>query len=308
MQNGRIAIVTGANIGLGFETALALAGKGCQVVLACRNAAKAEEARDAIVARHPDAVVECLPLDLGSLKSVRAFAKAYTRRHQKLDLLINNAGIMMPPFSLSEDGFESQLAANYLGHFALTGLLLPLIVSTPNARVVSLSSLAHKWSGIRFDDINFKSAYSEREAYGQSKLACLMFAYELQRRLAMAGYETLSVAAHPGVSRTNLFQHLPKAARLFAPLMGLVFQSAKGGALPTLYAALGDDIEGGDYCGPRSLGEMRGSPVKVGSNRRSRDQAVAARLWSLSEEMTGVRFLSETPTRPASRTRAGIAN
>jgi len=205
---------------------------------------------------------------------------------------------MMPPFSLSEDGFESQLAANYLGHFALTGLLLPLIVNTPNARVVSLSSLAHKWTGIHFDDINFKGGYREREAYGQSKLACLMFAYELQRRLGKAGQSTLSVAAHPGVSSTNLFQHLPKAAQWFTPLMALAFQSAKGGALPTLYAALGNDIEGGDYCGPRSMGEMRGAPVKVGSNRRSRNQADAARLWSVSEEMTGVRFLSQPPTCP----------
>jgi NAD(P)-dependent dehydrogenase (short-subunit alcohol dehydrogenase family) len=298
MQNGRVAIVTGANIGLGFETALALAGKGCTVVLACRSAVKADAAKARIVAQLRGAKVECMALDLGSLKSVRAFAAAYAKRHQKLDLLINNAGIMMPPFFLSEDGFESQLAANYLGHFALTGLLLPLIVKTPNARVVSLSSLAHKWTGIHFDDINFKGGYSEREAYGQSKLACLMFAYELQRRLSRAGYTALSVAAHPGVSYTNLFQHLPKAAQLFAPLAALAFQSAKGGALPILYAALGDDVEGGDYCGPRSMGEMRGSPVKVGSNRRSRDEAVAMRLWAVSEEMTGVRFLGPPPSHP----------
>lgn len=293
MQTGRIAVVTGANIGLGFETALALAGKGCSVVLACRNVAKAEAAKVSIVARHRDAVVECMQLDLGSLKSVRTFAAAFAAHHKKLDLLINNAGIMIPPFSLSEDGFESQLAANYLGHFALTGLLLPLIAKTPEARVVSLSSLAHKWSGIRFDDLNFKGGYSAREAYGQSKLACLMFAYELQRRLRKAGYTTLSVAAHPGVSSTNLFQHLPKMALLFAPLMALLFQSAEGGALPTLYAALGADVNGGDYCGPQSIGEMRGAPVKVGSSRRSRDEAVAARLWSVSEQMTGVRFLSK---------------
>lgn len=291
-QAGRIAIVTGANVGLGFETALALAGKGCKVVLACRNIDKAEVAKASILAQHQTAVIECMPLDLSSLKSVRTFANTYAKRHKKLDLLINNAGIMMPPFSLSEDGFESQLAANYLGHFALTGLLLPLIVNSPNSRVVSLSSIAHKWSGIHFDDINFKTGYSEREAYGQSKLACLMFAYELQRRLSKAGKSILSVAAHPGISHTNLFQHLPMAARLFAPLAGLVLQSAKGGAQPTLYAALGDDIHGGDYCGPRGLREMRGAPVKVRSNRCSRDEAAAAKLWALSEEMTGVRFLS----------------
>lgn len=290
-QTGRIAVVTGANIGLGYETALALAGKGCAVVLACRNTAKAQAAQAAILATHPRARVTCMALDLASLKSVRAFAAAYTKRHATLDLLINNAGIMMPPHALSEDGFESQLAANFLGHFALTGLLLPVINQTPNARIVSLSSLAHRWSGIRFDDLHGIRRYDKRLAYGQSKLACLMFAYELQRRLDRAGHPTLSVAAHPGVSATNLFQHLPAVVRVFTPLTELVFQSARGGALPTLYAALGDDIHGGDYCGPQSMGEMRGAPGKVGSSRRSRDEAVAARLWSVAEELTGVRYL-----------------
>ena len=289
-QTGRLAIVTGANIGLGFETALALAGKNCTVVLACRNMPKAEAAKAQIVEKHPKATLECMPLDLGSLQSVRAFAAAYAKRHATLDLLINNAGIMMPPYALSEDGFESQLAANYLGHFALTGLLLPLLTQTPNARVVSLSSLLHKWGNIRLDDPHFKKGYDKRQAYGQSKLACLMFGYELQRRLAQAGHSTLSVAAHPGVSATNLFQHMPKIVQVFAPLTSLLLQSAQGGAQPSLYAALGEDIRGGDYCGPGALGEMRGAPAKVGSNRASRDTVVAAKLWALSEEMTGVRF------------------
>ena len=292
MQTGRIAIVTGANSGLGYETALGLAAKGCTVVLACRNVAKADAAKDRILAKHPKALVECMALDVGSLTSVRKFAAAYGQRYTTLDLLINNAGIMMPPFALSEDGFESQLAVNYLGHFALTGQLLPLITRTPNSRVVSLSSLAHKWGGtIRFDDLQFKRGYDKRLAYAQSKLACLMFAYELQRRLTRAGHTTLSVAAHPGVSSTNLFQHLPKIVHVFAPLMALVFQSAQSGAQPTLYAALGDDIQGGDYCGPQSMGETRGDPVKVGSSRGSRDEAVAGKLWAVSEELTGVRFL-----------------
>ena len=290
-QKGRIAIVTGANVGLGYETALALAGKSCSVVLACRNIDKAEAAKAGILAKYPKATVECMALDLASLKSVRKFAAAYKRRHAQLDLLINNAGIMMPPYSVSEDGFESQLAANYLGHFALTGLLLRWITKTPHSRIVSLSSLAHQWSGIRFDDLQFERRYDKRLAYGQSKLACLMFAYELQRRLTRAGHTTLSVAAHPGVSSTNLFQHMPKIVNMFAPLTALVLQSAQGGAQPTLYAALGDDIQGGDYCGPQSLGEMRGDPVKVDSSRRSRDEAVAAKLWAVSEELTGVRFL-----------------
>jgi NAD(P)-dependent dehydrogenase (short-subunit alcohol dehydrogenase family) len=290
-QKGRLAIVTGANIGLGYETALGLAAKGCSVVLACRNIDKAEAAKASILAQRSKSTVDCMALDLASLASVRKFAVVYKRRHARLDLLINNAGIMMPPFALSEDGFESQLAANYLGHFALTGLLLPLMIKTPRSRIVSLSSLAHRWGDIRFEDLHFERRYDKRLAYGQSKLACLMFAYELQRRLRRAGHTTLSVAAHPGVSSTNLFQHLPKIVGLFAPLTPLVFQSAKGGAQPTLYAALGDDIQGGDYCGPRSLGEMRGDPIKVSSSRRSRDEAVAARLWTVSEELTGVRFL-----------------
>ena len=288
-QKGRIAIVTGANIGLGYDTALALAGKGCRVVLACRNTDKAKAAREQILARYATAHVECQTLDLSSLKSVHSFATVFAKSHKKLDLLINNAGIMMPPYSLSEDGFESQLAANYLGHFALTGLLLPLLGKTPGSRVISLSSLAHNWGHIRFDDPNFKNGYSKRGAYGQSKLACLMFAYELDRRLRKAGLKTLSVAAHPGVAATNLAQHFPRLLTVFFPLLG---QSAADGALPTLYAALGDDVNGGDYCGPRSMRQMRGAPVKVGSNRFSKDLAAAKRLWNLSEELTGVSFLS----------------
>ena len=286
-QNGRTAIVTGANIGLGYDTALALAGIGCQVVLACRNMDKASAARQQILSRYPKAHVECQALNLSSLKSVRSFATAFAKNHKKLDLLINNAGIMMPPYSLSEDGFESQLAANYLGHFALTGLLLPLLGKTSGSRVISLSSLAHNWGAIRFDDLNFKHGYSKRAGYGQSKLACLMFAYELDRRLRKAGLKTLSVAAHPGVAATNLAHHFPRVLTVLFPLVG---QSAANGALPTLYAALGDDINGGDYCGPRSMRQMRGSPVKVNSNRASKDLAAATRLWKLSEELSGVSF------------------
>lgn len=288
---GRSAIVTGANIGLGYETAVALAGLGCHVVLACRNMTKADEARSRILQVHPGASVECMELDLSRLDSVRQFARNYTERHSGLDLLINNAGIMMPPYELTPDGFESQLGANYLGHFALTGLLLPLLTATPGARVVSLSSLAHRWSPIQFDDLQFSKGYSARKAYGQSKLACLMFAYELQRRLQAAGHSTLSVAAHPGASATNLFQHFPAIARVFAPVTGLIFNTAAMGALPTLYAALGTDIQGGDYCGPASLNQLRGDPVKVGSNRASRDVSAAKRLWEVSEHLTQVRYL-----------------
>lgn len=290
-QNGRLAVVTGANIGLGYETALALGGVGCTVVLACRNSSRAEVARAQILERYADAQVHCMALDLSSLRAVRAFAAAFQKKFKRLDLLINNAGIMMPPYSLTEDGFESQLGANYLGHFALTGLLLERLNATPGARVVALSSLAHKWSGVQFDDPQFTKGYNARLAYGQSKFACLVFAYELQRRLAASGAATLSVAAHPGVSATNLFQHMPGIVGSLSPLLGLAFNSARGGAQPTLYAALGRDIQGGDYCGPGGLGEMRGAPVKVGSNRRSRDPQIGQRLWQLSQELTGIRYL-----------------
>ena len=286
-QAGRLALITGANIGLGFETALALAGKGCSVVLACRNLDKARAARARIVARHTGAEVECMLLDLSSLKSIDSFAGAFAKRYRALDLLINNAGIMMPPYALSEDGFESQLAANYLGHFALTGRILPLVVDRPGSRIVSLSSLAHSWGEIRFDDLQFEKGYNKHAAYGQSKLACLMFAYELNRRLQAAGKKALSVAAHPGVAATNLAQYFPKLLSIFFPLVG---QSASDGALPTLYAALGSDIKGGDYCGPRSMWQMRGAPIKVGSNRRSRDEAAGAKLWQMSERLTGVEY------------------
>ena len=288
-QDGRIAIITGANIGLGLNTALQLAGKGCTVVLACRNLDKAEAAKREILNQFPKAKVQCQMLDLSSLASVRSFAAEFLVKHSRLDLLINNAGIMMPPYSLSEDGFESQLAANYLGHFALTGQLLPLLEITPGARAVSLSSLAHNWSGLQFDDLQFTRGYNKRKAYGQSKLACLMFAYELNRRLQKSGSKVLSVAAHPGVSATNLGQHFPKFLEMFMPLVG---QPAADGALPTLYAALGSDISGGDYCGPRSLQQMRGAPVKVGSNRASRNESDTRKLWMVSEELTGVSYLS----------------
>lgn len=290
-QTGRTALVTGANIGLGLETAKAFAGLGGSVILACRNADKAHAARDTILAVHPQAQVSIETLDLSDLASVRACGARIAAARQTLDLLINNAGIMMPPYSLSKDGFESQMAANYLGHFVLTGLLLPLLNATPGARVVTLSSLAHRWGPIRFDDPHFQQGYDKRRAYGQSKLACLVFAFELQRRLAASGASTISVAAHPGVAATNLGQHLPNLARWLMPAAGLIFNSASEGALPSLYAALGQDIIGGDYCGPGGLGQMRGPAIKVGSSRTARDPEQGRLLWELSESLTGLRYL-----------------
>jgi NAD(P)-dependent dehydrogenase (short-subunit alcohol dehydrogenase family) len=199
---------------------------------------------------------------------------------------------MVPPYSLSTDGFESQLAANYIGHFALTGQLLALLEKTPGSRIVSVSSIAHKIGEICFDDINGKNAYNAGRAYSQSKLACLIFALELQRRLEANNYQTLSVAAHPGVSRTNLDQHVSK---FILPLVRILSQPSAAGALPILYAALGDDIVGGDFCGPDGFKEMRGKPIKVSPCAKARDTETAEKLWALTESMTGVKnFISAT--------------
>ena len=283
-QKGRVAIVTGANAGLGYETALALARLGVKTVLASRNEERLQAAAHKIKTSCPQAELLCLPLDLGELSSVRDFAARFQQNHDRLDLLINNAGIMMTPFQLTPDGFESQLAVNYIGHFALTELLLPLLDGTPGARVVSLSSLAHHWWKIQFEDLHFANGYDARKAYGQSKLACLMFGYELARRLDKAGSSTLSVAAHPGFSQTSLFRDMPKVMQLMVPL---VTQSAQAGALPTLYAALGRDIKGGDYCGPSGYKQYWGRPVKVHSSKASLESAPAKKLWETTRDLVG---------------------
>lgn len=292
-QSGRIAIVTGANDGLGFQTTLALSKTGIKVVMACRNLEKGDKAREKIIRQAPEANLELMQLDLSKLSSVRAFAEEYKQKHEPLDLLINNAGIMIPPYELTEDGFESQLGVNYLGHFLLTGLLLPLLEKTPGSRVVSLSSNAHKNGKIHFDDLNFKKKYSAFAAYSQSKLACLMFSKELQRRLEKSGSRVLSVAAHPGMSDTNLFKHVPKfVTTIFGRLIrSLMVQTPADGAKPTLYAALGNDIQGGDYIGPDGWQEWKGEPVKVKGTKLSDDKEVARKLWVESENMTGCKIL-----------------
>lgn len=288
-QSGRIAIVTGANSGLGYETTLALVKKDMMVVMACRNMQKAEDARQKIVSRHPGAKVKPMKIDTASLASVEKFAKHFQSHFDRLDLLINNAGIMMSPYKVTEDGLENQLATNYAGHFALTGHLLPTLTRTSESRIVSLSSLSYKWAEIQFDDLQFRNSYSKRKAYGQSKRVCLMFAYELQRRLSAAGHRTLSVAAHPGLSNTELDRYFPALIR---PLGALFLQSAHKGALPTLYAALDQDIRGGEFIGPDGFQQMRGYPSKVDSDDYSNDREIAKRLWRVSEEMTGACYLS----------------
>ncbi len=292
-QKGRIAIVTGANNGLGYETALALAKKDMKVILACRNLAKAEIAKQAICKEVPQAEIDIMVIDLSKLASVRTFANAFLEKYTQLDILINNAGIMTPPFSLSEEGFESQMAANYFGHFLLTALLLEMLMKTPHSRIVTLSSIAHKTGKINFDDLQSQKKYSPMVAYSQSKLACLMFSYELQRRLTQMGSQTISLAAHPGISDTNLLKNTPIPNwlfDLFKPIMNLTFlQSAKAGAEPTLYAALGEDVKGGDYFGPDGFNEMRGRAKKVESTPLSKDETLAKKLWEVSERLCKIR-------------------
>ncbi len=285
-QSGRIAIVTGSNSGIGFETARVLAGKGATVVMACRNLEKASPKADEIRAAHPGAHVEVMQLDLSDLGSVQRFAEAFRAEHARLDLLINNAGIMVPPYGKTAQGFETQFGVNHLGHFALTGSLLDLITNTPGSRIVTVSSIAHYMGRIDFADLNWEKGYRAQAAYGQSKIANLLFTYELQRRLAAAGKDTIAVAAHPGWTETNLQEH----AKGVKFLNRFLAQEPLMGALPTLYAAAEPSVHGAEYFGPSGFMEMNGPPKKVKSNKRSHDRNVAERLWNVSEELTGVRF------------------
>jgi len=295
--SGKTAVVTGANSGIGFEAALALAAKNAKVVLACRSAAKADEAAAAIRRQAPNAQLEFLALDLSSLASVREFSAKLNANYERLDILCNNAGVMALPYLTTADGFEMQFGTNHLGHFALTGLLHDLLRAAPAARVVNVSSNAHKFGRIRFDDLQSRQSYRKWLAYGQSKLANLLFTQELQRRAQRAGDSLIAVACHPGYSATNLPMVGPDMSG--STLMGkitrlgnrIVAQSAAMGALPTLYAATAADVVGGDYIGPDGFAEMWGQPRKVGMTARARDAAAAARLWEESERLTGVSWL-----------------
>lgn len=291
-QTGRTAIVTGANSGLGLVTAKELARRGAAVVLACRDTRKGDEAAAEIAAAAPGATVTVAALDLASLDAVRAFAQRFREEHATLDLLINNAGLMAPPRRTTADGFELQLGTNHLGHFALTGLLLDRLQATPGARVVTLSSGAHRIGRIDFDDLQGERRYNRWRRYGQSKLANLLFALELDRRLRAAGSQLLSVAAHPGYAATHLQSAAaPAADRLFMKFTNaLVAQSAEMGALPTLYAATEPSVRGGDFIGPDGIAEQRGHPKVVHGSAASADPAVAARLWTVSEQLTGVAY------------------
>jgi len=290
-QSGRVVVITGANSGTGFETAKVLASRGATVVLACRNVLKAEEAARRIQITYRGSRVETQLLDLGSLASVREAAAAILARHDRLDLLINNAGVMVPPYGKTEDGFETQIGTNHFGPYVFTGLLMERLQATPGSRVVTMSSNAHRMGRIHFEDLHFERVYRAWAAYGQSKLANLLFTYELQRRLSAAGSGTLAVAAHPGWARTELQRHAGWISWLKAlGVEALLSQDALGGALPLLRAATDPAAQGGDYFGPSGFQEMKGAPIRVQSTPLSRDADLQQRLWRCSELSTGFAY------------------
>ncbi len=303
-QHGRVAVVTGATSGIGFETARALAQKGARVILAVRDEAKGRNAVEEIRRAAPSATLEVRPLDLADLKSIAAFVDHFEDTFGSLDLLINTAGVMAIPYRTTADGFEMQFGTNHLGHFALTLQLLPALLAAPAARIVTVSSINHRFGDIDWKHLNSRTGYHRWNAYAQSKLANLLFAFELQRRLDAIGTRAISVACHPGFTATNLQfagpamegSHL-KAA--FWKVAQIAAQSAQQGALPTLYAATASDVNGCDYIGPTGPGEIRGAPGKVESSQRSHNCDDAERLWELSEQLTGVKADFTLPEKVA---------
>ena len=297
-QSGRVAIVTGSNSGLGFIAARELARAGAHVVLACRDTEKGETAARDIESLSPSGHVQVSSLDLSNLASVHEFATRLLAEHEGLDLLINNAGVMASPRRLTADGFELQLGTNHLGHFALTALLIEAMIGRDDARVVTVSSGAHRMGRINFDDLHGERGYGRWRAYGQSKLANLLFAFELDRRLRASGSPVRSIAAHPGYAATNLQSAAaPTADRIFMSITNRVLaQSAEMGTLPILYAATHPEVEGGAYIGPGGFMEQRGYPAQVAARPSAYDEGVAARLWQVSEDLTGIRFIVPSPT------------
>src|SRR5215471_6848227 len=294
-QSGRIAVITGANSGIGLETAKVLARHGALVVLAGRNPGRTSVAAESIRSDQSGAQVETAELDLASLESVRKAGADLTARFPKLDLLINNAGLMFPPYGLTKDGFELQFGTNHLGHFALTGLLMPSLLATSGSRVVTLSSNGHRTGRMNFADLQSARHYQKYTAYGRSKLANLMFTYELQRRLSAAGAPTIAVAAHPGTARTELTRHMSALSNAaMSPKYHAVnqwfVQDAKMGALPTLRAATDPNAVGGTYYGPNGPFQMTGYPIVVTSSGRSHNKEAQRRLWAESEQLTQVTY------------------
>jgi NAD(P)-dependent dehydrogenase (short-subunit alcohol dehydrogenase family) len=289
-QAGRVAVITGSNTGIGYEAAAVLAGKGAHVVLAVRNLDKGRDAVARIMAITPEARVSLQPLDLTSLEDIREASDALKAAHPRIDLLVNNAGVMQTPKGTTKDGFELQLGTNHLGHFALTGLLFDALLRAEGSRVVTISSQGHRLlAKIDFDDLQSERHYNRVAAYGQSKLANLLFTYELARRLD--GTNTIAVAAHPGGADTQLNRNWPAWFRPAAQLIwGLISQPAAMGALPTLRAATDPGVHNAQYYGPDGIGEQHGHPKLVESNKKSHDRALQRRLWAVSEELTGVTY------------------
>jgi NAD(P)-dependent dehydrogenase (short-subunit alcohol dehydrogenase family) len=289
-QTGRVAVITGANTGIGFEAAAVLAGKGAYVVMAVRDLDKGRNAASRITHTDPRARITVQRLDLSSLTSVRAAATEIKAANPRIDLLINNAGVMFTPEGLTSDGVEFQFGTNHLGHFAFTGLLLDTMLPVGGSRVVTISSLAHR-VGASTNFGHVQRPYDRMAAYGRSKLANLLFTYELQRRLSARDAGTIAVVAHPGNARTELFRNSPGWLRIGAKVLApLVSQSPKMGALPTLRAATDPSVSGGQYYGPGGLAEQRGHPKLVHSSSESHDERLALKLWKVSEELTGVTY------------------
>ena len=286
-QTGRFAIVTGANRGIGLPTAEELSRRGARVVMACRSVESARAAAGRIGRANLSGSVEVMELDLANLASIREFAEEFRRRFERLDLLINNAGVMLPPLTRTADGFEVQIGTNHLGHFALTARLLKLLVETAGSRVVTVASTGHRFVAIDFDDLQWQARkYQPIRAYFESKLANLLFTYELQRRFDRAGVQALAVAAHPGWTGTDLLRF----SRVLQWLSSFLAMSPLQGALPTLYAATAPDVQPGGYYGPDGFAQISGYPGQVRSSSASRDSAVAARLWTVSEELVSLQL------------------
>lgn len=300
-QAGRTFLVTGATSGLGLESVRALAAAGATVVLGARNPDRAQEVIADLRVHHPGAELTHLPLDLADLSSIEAAVAAFHDEHGRLDVLVNNAGVMVPPFTLSEDGHELQFAVNHLAVFALTAHLLPMLLEQPDSRVVTTSSIAHRTGELYLDDITAEDGYDARERYRQSKLANLLFALELDRRLRAADASTTSVACHPGIAITDLGRHLGSWVEwvkpLARPFLQLRYNSPRQGAWPTLMAATDPSVDGGDYLGPTRFGETAGPAGDAYAVTRARDEDLAQRLWESSVELTGVEPLRSTATR-----------
>lgn len=284
-QSGRIVIVTGSSSGIGYEAARVLANKNAKVIIAVRNLEKGEKAKSRIINQYGNADVEIMKIDLADLESVKSFADTFKQKYSQLDILINNAGVMIPPYSKTKDGYELQFGTNHLGHFALTLQLLDILRNTKNSRIVNVASNAHKYGKINFDDLNWeKRKYKPMRAYGASKIANLYFTKELSEKLKNEG--VLVAAAHPGWTSTDLQRH----SSLFEFMNGIFAMKIEQGALPTLRAATDNNVQNGDYYGPDGIQGWRGYPVKVDTNKLAKDKAIAERLWEVSEDLTGIKF------------------